>query len=314
LPEAILTLFEWSKTVALAIPTTLWSSGFALARRIRSLTGMNPIQPWTSTGHERVLVIAPHPDDEAVGCAGTLLRHQQVGDQIWLVHVTDGRRSRALGLAPTAMARQRAAEAKIAADRLQLNHMSWLGLPEGDWSVEQLAVQLGPIFSDFAPTLVYAPSRIDFHPEHQQVAHTLAGLFPIHDERPVRIYQVQLPLTGQLTNLVVDVSAYQADIETIFAAYLSQSYSIQRTWRSRRYAARYYGFETLAEEFWQVPAYIYRSLHEAEPANWATGVFRSLRFYPFTDPLAYWQGSNARQDIAHLARQATYRSPDIANP
>lgn len=34
----------------------------------------------------RVLAIAPHPDDETLGCGGTLLRHQAAGDRIsWLI-------------------------------------------------------------------------------------------------------------------------------------------------------------------------------------------------------------------------------------
>lgn len=34
----------------------------------------------------RILVIAPHPDDETLGCGGTLLKHRAQGDQIyWLV-------------------------------------------------------------------------------------------------------------------------------------------------------------------------------------------------------------------------------------
>ena len=33
-----------------------------------------------------ILVIAPHPDDETLGCGGTLLRHRQSGDDIhWLI-------------------------------------------------------------------------------------------------------------------------------------------------------------------------------------------------------------------------------------
>ena len=34
----------------------------------------------------RVLVIAPHPDDETLGCGGTLLKHRAAGDSVsWLI-------------------------------------------------------------------------------------------------------------------------------------------------------------------------------------------------------------------------------------
>ena len=36
-----------------------------------------------------ILVIAPHPDDETLGCGGTLLRHTAEGDELhWLIMTT----------------------------------------------------------------------------------------------------------------------------------------------------------------------------------------------------------------------------------
>ena len=36
----------------------------------------------------KVLVIAPHPDDETLGCGGTLFRHKQEGDELYWMIVT----------------------------------------------------------------------------------------------------------------------------------------------------------------------------------------------------------------------------------
>ena len=37
----------------------------------------------------RVIVIAPHPDDETLGCGATLLKHAAAGDEVhWLIMTT----------------------------------------------------------------------------------------------------------------------------------------------------------------------------------------------------------------------------------
>ena len=37
----------------------------------------------------KIIVVAPHPDDETLGCGGTLLRHISDGDEVyWLICTT----------------------------------------------------------------------------------------------------------------------------------------------------------------------------------------------------------------------------------
>ena len=36
----------------------------------------------------KVLCVAPHPDDETLGCGGTLFRHKQQGDELYWVIIT----------------------------------------------------------------------------------------------------------------------------------------------------------------------------------------------------------------------------------
>src|SRR5436189_2426333 len=39
---------------------------------------------------ERLLVLAPHPDDEVIGCGGLIALHAREGRQVHVVIVTDG--------------------------------------------------------------------------------------------------------------------------------------------------------------------------------------------------------------------------------
>src|SRR5438132_8706173 len=48
-----------------------------------------PYEPLDLQG-ERLLVLAPHPDDEVIGCGGLIARHLLAGRRVRVVVVTDG--------------------------------------------------------------------------------------------------------------------------------------------------------------------------------------------------------------------------------
>jgi LmbE family N-acetylglucosaminyl deacetylase len=115
-----------------------------------------------------VLVIAPHPDDEVIGCGGTVCLHAQRGDRVVAVFLTSGD----LGLKklPRETAwtiRER--EARAAARILGLADTVFLRLP--DWSVgEHLkkgAALLAPILKREEPGLIYLPHAREWHPDHR---------------------------------------------------------------------------------------------------------------------------------------------------
>ena len=62
---------------------------------------MPPFEP------DKVLVIAAHPDDEVLGCGGTIARHSEIGDNVQILIVAEGATSR-----PPQHAQQQATEAK----------------------------------------------------------------------------------------------------------------------------------------------------------------------------------------------------------
>ena len=77
-----------------------------------------------------VLVIAPHPDDETIGCGGTLCLHQQRGDRVAVVFLTSGE----LGLKQLPRAKAwavRETEGRAAAKILGLARAEFLRQP--DW-------------------------------------------------------------------------------------------------------------------------------------------------------------------------------------
>jgi LmbE family N-acetylglucosaminyl deacetylase len=274
-----------------ALTTAVWSTAFALASRLRPA----PLPLWHSPGGQRVLVVAPHPDDEVAGLGGTILRHRQAGDEVAVLVVTDGRMSRAGGLGPEEMAAQRKEEARKAAAFLDVE-LIWAALPEGSWQPRDLSPCRPAIV---AADLVYAPCAVDFHPEHLQTAHALAPL--LGDSQLVRAYPIHTPLTAVLTNLATPVADLEEAINRAAAAYRSQLGSFHQAARLRRYAARRHNIPGLAETFWQMSAESYRKIHARPPAHWSEQPYRGLRARPWTDPLAYGAGRAARRQLVDQA-------------
>jgi LmbE family N-acetylglucosaminyl deacetylase len=268
--------------------------GFAVAGRI----ARPAVRHWSSPGGERVLAIAPHPDDECIGCAGTLLRHRASGDRICIAFVTDGRGSRALGLQPEEMARRRHLEASAAVRLLGAERMEWFGLSETDWQTEMLRRRLAAVIADFNPSIIYAPSQVDFHPDHRRAA-TALGLALQAAGGPVRVraYQVQVPLTSILTNVVTDIDDVLPETASALDVYVTQRDSVVRAIRQRRYSAAFYGFRRQAEEFWELPGQQYAALH-ARTTGAAEDTFRGIRWHTWTDPYAYLRGRAMRKMMA----------------
>jgi LmbE family N-acetylglucosaminyl deacetylase len=150
-------------------------------------------QPGTSLdapqGGDRILVLAPHPDDESLGAGGLLARAascgaparvifvtdgdnapwtQRIGERRWRIHAGDRRRFGAR--------RQREAIAAVEllgltpADAVFLHHPDQgitTELLRGD---ERLVHELVGELEEWRATLLVAPSPFDLHPDHSALA------------------------------------------------------------------------------------------------------------------------------------------------
>lgn len=261
----------------------VWLVAFKGLGRLRT-----PARPSRACGGQRILVVAPHPDDEVLGCGGTMAQHLAAGDYVCVAIVTDGRRSRAHGLEPEAMSRVRRAEATEAARVLGLTELCWIGLEEGAWAPASAERRLAELIDKVRPDIIYGPSTLDYQPEHRRVAAALARIVPA--ELTVRIYTLDVPLTG-LVNLRTDVSAQMPLLEHLFRTYRTQSASLLRGLRLRRYAAALNRCGTASEEFWELDGAAYRRAHSSDVAP---AVVRGVRFHALGDPLSYLVGRRER--------------------
>ena len=112
-----------------------------------------------------ILVIAPHPDDEILGCGGTLLKHQNCGDQIHIVYITEIQQQ--YGYTKEQIDR-RNIEISSILDKLgaQSHFMGYPTATLNDADIVSLVPKLSETFKKIAPNIVYLPHRSDVHSDH----------------------------------------------------------------------------------------------------------------------------------------------------
>lgn len=118
-----------------------------------------------------VLVIAPHPDDETIGCGATLALHARRGDAVHVVVVTDGDQGDPEARYPVAgYVAQRRGECERAAQVLGARTPRFLGHRDRHADAPSLRAQLDAVLDEIAPSIVYHPSAPEMHPDHHVVA------------------------------------------------------------------------------------------------------------------------------------------------
>jgi LmbE family N-acetylglucosaminyl deacetylase len=249
-----------------------------------------------------VLVIAPHPDDETLGCGGTIARHAQAGDSVTIAIVTDGGSSRAGGLDREQIVHERRREAEMAAMRLGATELVLMGLPEDKWRLQELTDEVVALLKELRPHVIYCPSCVDFHPEHLRVARGLAGAIGVTAialSSRIRSYEVQVPLTPILANLVTPIGSVARLKAQTLLVYSTQLSAFSRSRRLGRYNGRLYGFDGPAEVFWEMSPIAYRKavLDCDRSAN-----YRGLRHRPLTDGLAWLTGWRERNRVRRSAQ------------
>lgn len=145
-----------------------------------------------------ILVIAPHPDDEAIGCGGTICKHARKGDRLVAVFLTSGElglkqftREKAWGI--------REKEARQAAKILGMAEPVFLRGP--DWMIgshaAKVAKTLRPVLRQEKPEIIYLPHEREWHPDHAAALRIVrAALKGSGLTAPaLRGYEVWTPLT-----------------------------------------------------------------------------------------------------------------------
>ncbi|MFT7462951.1 MAG: LmbE family N-acetylglucosaminyl deacetylase [Pseudohongiellaceae bacterium] len=165
-----------------------------------------------------VLVLAPHPDDEAAGPGGALAAHSRLGDSIHGAFITSGVHGDPEDArAPEEYVALRRAEAEASAEVLGMASYEFWGLPDGctvtHRDLDAVSERLLDLFGRLEPDVIYAPHMGESHSDHHFVAlAAVAALGRWSGSAHLLGYEVWSPMQA---HWVLDVTA---DYETKRAA------------------------------------------------------------------------------------------------
>jgi LmbE family N-acetylglucosaminyl deacetylase len=144
-----------------------------------------PLRHISAIATERVLVVAPHPDDETLGCGGAIALLTAHGCSVHILVVSDGTQSHPNSRQyPASILQQvRAAETQCAMARLGVtsDRITFMELPDGAVPAITTTLLARGSTNDFSaavdrvrcdltainPQTIFLPWRTDPHPDHR---------------------------------------------------------------------------------------------------------------------------------------------------
>ncbi len=175
-----------------------------------------------ATSTPRALVLAPHPDDEAIGCGGAILDHVARGWAVEVVFLTSGEAG-GHGAPPAETAKRREREAKRAARILGVSEMEFWRQPDGRLrATEPLVGRLVQALTASRPDILYAPHAAEQHPDHRAAARLVRRALERLEGDPPRLRQYEVWTPLQRIDEIVDISEHVDAKRRAIRAYASQ--------------------------------------------------------------------------------------------
>ncbi len=202
----------------------------------------------------KILVISVHPDDETLGCGGTILKHKDNGDEIYWLILTKADKSVEF---TEEFVAKRKMEIKIVSNQYGFKQTINLGfnttkLHQVDFN--NLIDIISATIKDIKPQIIYMNNRSDIHTDHQVAAKAILSCtksfrYPFIEK--ILMYEcisetemaAPLPENMFIPNVYSDISNYiekKVDIMKIYKSEV-QNPPMPRSLENIRALARYRG-------------------------------------------------------------------------
>ncbi len=166
------------------------------------------------------LVIAPHPDDESIGCGGSVVKHVKAGRKVRVIFLTDGDRGDFKGRFGDDYKSLRRASALRAMEILGVTDYEFWGYGDRNLysSEREIEERLMHTIGAFGHSLIYVPSPYEAHPDHRA---SFSAVWRLREKADITmaVYEVLMAL---YPNVLVDITHEMGKKEKAIQSYYTE--------------------------------------------------------------------------------------------
>lgn len=158
----------------------------------------------TDLSPKDALILAPHPDDESLGCGGSIAKHVSRGSRVKVIFITDGDKGDFEGKFEKDYVQIRRQNAQKAMDTLGVKDYEFWGYRDRNLHLmeKEIVDRLLHLVEVFSPSLIYMPSPYEAHPDHKATSKIAMRIFK-KTGITVLLYEVLMAL---FPNILVDIT------------------------------------------------------------------------------------------------------------
>ncbi len=205
---------------------------------------------------KKILFVSVHPDDETLGCGGTILKHKEQGDEIYWLIVTAITPNHPLGFSDQLIA-QRGEEIRHVAAHYGFCRTAELEFPEillEQVNFRELVAKIDGAITEIAPHVIYTVNRSDVHSDHRiafQALYACTKSFRKSFIEKILMYEIlsetefapALRENAFVPNVFVDISPYMEQKLAIMSVFESEvmTDNLPRSYSAMKALAGYRG-------------------------------------------------------------------------
>lgn len=168
--------------------------------------------------NEKILIVAPHPDDESIGCGGLMATY---GKQCDVLLLTDGRKGKSaqrMDCTDEEIIAIRNAELKKALDIAGVNELICLNIPDSELKYHKKEVLN---FDASQYRYIFVPNSKEAHPDHK-AANRFFKSMRFWGKTKARIYEYEVWTPLHTLDVLMDISSQEDKKKQMIEQFVSQ--------------------------------------------------------------------------------------------